>query len=436
MNDPPQSLHTRSPHLAKIVFGVMLAVYFFASFQRTAIPGMIFDELQTDLRLSASSVVLMGSMFTWVYGGMQIVVGFLADRFGGARMFLLGGVVLLAGSVWFPLAGSTAALFTARTLTGFGASFIYLSIVNELGRLFCAQYFTVWLSVVMAVGHSGGMTATLPFERVVTAFGWRPALLRVAALLAVVLAIAGLVLRRFCESRRAGTPLPLTAGVSEIFRQRRNWPLIASNLIAFPLLSTVQTLLGKKLLQDVGGMSSPRAATSILMMTVTLTVCVVLGGILPQLFGKRRKPWVIAGAFMLLVGIGALLAGVVLRAPGWVFLLGCILLGTYCIGAPSNSTIMKELNRPEAVASAVSVVNSLAFIGSGLVGQASGCILGCYRDTATVTASGIVYPPAAYGAVLCFLVAVAVLNLVFTCLAPETRGRARTPGRQAPTCIC
>jgi predicted MFS family arabinose efflux permease len=412
--------------LARVAFAAMAAVYFFSYFHRAAVPGTIFNELQADLGLSAASVVLMGSMFTWIYGGMQIAVGFLADRYGGTRTFLAGGVIMFVGAAWFPLAGSTAALFAARALTGLGASFLYLSIVRELGRLFVAKSFTAWLGVLMAVGYCGGMAATLPFERVAAAFGWRHSLLAVAALIFAALALSGLVVRRLGSGRHGGQPLSL-AVLGEIFRQRRLWPLLASGLIAFPLLFVIQTVLGKKFLQDFGGLSSPLAAAAMLLMAAVGATCVMLGGVIPRRLGRRRKPWLMAGALMLLAAAGLLLAGTLLRAPGWVFLLGYLLLAASSVATPSLATTMKELNQPQAVASAIAVVNGLAYIGSGLIGQAGGWILGRYRDAATVTASGVVYPPAAYVALFCFLTALAGANLIFTYRMPETRSRTLTP---------
>jgi len=404
----------------------MVVVYFFSYFQRTAVPGTIFNELQSDLGLSASSVVLMGSMFTWIYGGMQIVVGFLADRYGGTRTFLFGGMIMFAGAACFPLTHSVGALYTARAITGFGASFIYLSIVKELDRLFGTRNFTAWLGVLIAVGYCGGMTATLPFERAAAAFGWRHALLAVAALILVALAISGLVLRRLGPAPRAALPLPLTC-LGEIFRQRRCWPLLASSLISFPLMFVIQTVLGKKFLQDFGGLSSPLAAASILIMATVSTVCVMLGGILPRRLGKRRKPWLLAGSIMILAATVLLLAGTLLRAPGWLFLVGYIFLAASSIATPSNTTTMKELNRPEAVASVISVINGLAYIGSGMIGQAGGWILGRYHDSASLTAAGVVYPQAAYVSLCCFLTLLAGANLIFVYLIPETRSRMFAP---------
>src|SRR5512137_2690800 len=115
-----------------LVFPAMASVYFFAYFQRVAVPGTIFNELQADLKLSAATVASLGSMFTWIYGGMQIFVGMLADRFGGIRTLLAGGLAMATGALLFPLAPSTVPLFAARAVTGLGASFIYLSILKEL----------------------------------------------------------------------------------------------------------------------------------------------------------------------------------------------------------------------------------------------------------------------------------------------------------------
>lgn len=422
----PSNPKRTPPSLATAAFTAMVTVYFFSYFQRTAVPGTIFNELQTEMGLTASSVALMGSMFTWIYGGMQIVVGYLADRYGGTRAFLCGGVILLAGSAWFPLATSTGALFSARAITGLGASFMYLSIIKELGRFFGNRSFTFWLGTLMAVGYSGGITATLPFERAAAAFGWRHTLLAIAAMIAASLAAAALALRRLGPAPSAAQEIQ-PAALGEIFRQRRSWPLLASNLIAFPILFVIQTVLGKKFLQDFGGLSSPTAATFILIMATVSTVSVMLGGFLPRRFGRRRKPWLLAGALAVLASSGCLLTGTLLRAPGWVFLFGYILLALSSLAAPSITSTMKELNSPALVASSISVINGLAYIGSGIIGQIGGWILGRHYEDATVTASGVVYPPAAYVALCGFLAALAVVNVIAVCLVPETRSKTLAP---------
>lgn len=405
-----------------VAFAAMGAVYFFSYFQRAAIPGTIFNQLQQDLALSATAVAAMGSMFTWIYGGMQIVVGILADRYGGVRTLMGGGVVMLAGSTIFPLAGSAGLLFASRALTGLGASCMYLSIVRELDRLFGPQRFTMALGVLLAMGYAGGMAATLPFEWTVSAFGWRQTLLAVAGLMALALAVAGLVLGRLGPEHDA-RERPSLAVFGAMLRNRPAYPLLASSLIMFPIVFVIQTVLGKKSLQDFAGLSSEAAAAFILLMASISTAAVLLGGCLPRLFANRRRPGLRAGAIMLLLSTLVLLGAALGRAPGWVYLAGYVLLALSITGVPVGTATMKELNPPGSAAASLSLMNGLAYVGCGTVGQVGGLILEHYRATAVAGAGGLVYPLRAYVALFAFLAAIATLNLVLIWLVPETNGR-------------
>ena len=73
---PQPAAATGSPVAVRVVaFAAMAVIYGLAYFQRTGIPGTIFDELQHDFGLSASAVTALGAVFIYVYAGMQLVVG-------------------------------------------------------------------------------------------------------------------------------------------------------------------------------------------------------------------------------------------------------------------------------------------------------------------------------------------------------------------------
>ncbi len=400
----------------------MLSVYFFSYFQRVAIPGTIFNDLQKDLGLSASAVAAMGSMFTWIYGGMQIVVGILADRFGGARTLLAGGLMMLAGSMAFPLLHSTPLLVAARALTGLGASFMYLSIVKELDRLFGHSHFTLWLGIMLAAGYCGGMLGTLPFEQAAAAFGWRPSLLAVAGMMCAAWLFAWFVLRRLGGEAHLERPISL-APLADVLRNRRCIPLLAGSFIFFPLFFVIQAVLGKKFLQDFGGLSSAAASGFIMAMTAVSAACVAVGGYLPRHFKNRRKPCFVGGAAMLLLAVILLLAGTMASAPRHVFLCAYILMAISSGGITSGTAIIKELNHPESVAASISLQNAAAYIGCGCIGQAGGAILDIYKGTAVENAGRIIYPHSAYVALFIFLLLMALVNLIFTILVSETHGR-------------
>lgn len=123
-----------------LIFLSINAVYFFAYFQRIAVPGTIFNELQTSFLLSASAVATLGTLYLYIYGGMQFFAGIMADRLGAGRVLITGGALLSAGSILFPLSHSLTYHFAVGWfLFGYillavssGASPVYTTSMKEL----------------------------------------------------------------------------------------------------------------------------------------------------------------------------------------------------------------------------------------------------------------------------------------------------------------
>ena len=280
---------TASPLAGRAVaFAAMVVIYGIAYFQRTGIPGTIFDELQHDFRLSASAVTALGALFVYVYAGMQLVVGVAADRYGGRRTLLFGSTIMCAGSLLFPCAHSTAMLFTSRALIGFGSSFVYLSIVKEVDTLFAPCHFAGLLGLAMLASYAGNIAATLPFERAVHGFGWRDTLMAVAGMSVVAVVVAWVVLRRLSHVpvHRHGVPYAL---LWDVLCNRRSRPLLVCGMINFPIAFVIQGVLGKKFLEDAVGLSSAHAAAFVLVMASVCGVAAACGGPVLRLTGPTPQ---------------------------------------------------------------------------------------------------------------------------------------------------
>jgi len=404
----------------------MLVLYFFAYFQRAGIPGTIFDELQQDFRMSASAVTGVGAVFFYVYACMQLVVGLAADRFGGGRTLLFGGAFMCVGALTFPLTHSVPALYASRVLIGFGSSFIFLSIVKEVDVLFAPRHFATLMGVVLMVSYVGGIASTLPFERAAHAFGWRDSLMGVGMMTVAAFAVAWLVLRRLNHSVPGRTSAPLSL-LRDVIRNSRSRPLLVGALINFPVVFVIQSSLGKKFLQDTTGLSSAGAATFVLVMAAVCGVAGVCGGLALRLTGQHRKPLLVGGAGVILLSALIMLVGVLTAAPGWLFLAAYVLLALSNLASPAAVATMKELNRPDAVAVAISVLNALVYVGVAVLGNVGGAILDIFRSGARVTEDGIVYPGAAYATLFVVLSVLGLVSLLVTAIfVPETRGRAIT----------
>ena len=422
MNRPPQSA---LPLRAKIAIILpLITLYFFSYFQRVAVPGTIFDELQLEFAVTASAVTALGAITFYLYGGAQMFVGVLVDRFGAARVTFAGGALMVLGAFLFPMAPSIGALYAARALVGLGVSAMYLCMVKELDRLFGPRLFPQLLGVALFLGYSGGLVATYPLQRAVSTFGWRASFLCAAILIAAALAWALTVLRR--DPRAGGRTGFSWRQALAVLCNRGSIPPLVSGAINFMIYFLFQAAIGKKFLEDFAGISGGRASSFTFVMVLCCMVTIFLSGFVSRLIGNRRKPVLVASCALTLVLLCALLFGMARGAPGWAYL--AIYTGFAASASGSamfSSCLVKEVNPANLVAVSIGMANSMAYLTIAVCVNLAGLVLDLFRNEAVVTEHSIIYPPQAYAALFWGLLALAVVSLVAACLARETRGVCR-----------
>lgn len=423
-NDAETSLWSRKRELLALL--VMVFIYFFSFFQRTAVPGTIFNQLQTDMSLTATGVTALGAMMIYIYATAQIFVGILADRFGGGRVLVAGGLVLALGSIAFPLAQEPWLLYLARAVTGLGAAFMYLSIVKEIDVLMGPRHFPTLIGPTLFIGYSGGLVATAPFDWAARNFGWRQSLLVVGMATLVCVVLTALVLRRLRHLVSEGKGVSLRP-LWGILRNRRCWPLWIWACISFPIYFTFQSSVGKKFLEDVAGMSSAGAARVLFLMVALGIGLAFFNGVFLRFTSHRRRPHLIASAAVALVAMALMWAGVVTNAPAWLFVVGCMTLAvSMALGTPAV-TVMKELNSRDEVAQAVSVMNFIVYLGVAMIANLSGIVLDRFAADVTVSTERTIYPPVAYATLLAVLACLALICLIASFRIPETIGESGPP---------
>ena len=405
------------------ILACMCAIYFFSYFQRVAIPGTIFDELQSDFQTSANAVAWLGAMCFYIYGAMQLVAGLLSDRFGAAKVLLGGGLLLSLGSIAFPLSPSLPFLYASRALVGLGASLIYISIVKALDGLFGADNFAQYLGIALFLGYSGGLAGTFPFERLVSLMRWRPALLLVGILCAIAVTAAAVLFRATGRMQHRGAPPPLRV-VPEILRNRESVLILIVGSGSFSVSFLVLTTIGKKFLVDYAGMtSSAAAACTFLMMLVTM-LATLSSGFLSRHLNNRRKPIVMASSLFVVMAVSLLLICLEYGVRGVWFLPSYVLLGLGGIGFPMSSALVKELNRPEAVGASTGVLNGACYLTVAVVTNLVGLIMDRFEAGAVKTASAVIYPKEAYVGIAVLCLVIALISLIAAFFLRETHGRS------------
>ena len=165
-----------------VVFASVLLTYLFMSSQRTA-PGLITEQVMLDFNVTATTIGLLASIQFFVYTGLQIPMGILADRFGPNFFLMIGAILTGFGTIIYSLGTHEFALFFARILTGIGDATIWVNMVLILSRWFNAKEFTSLIGVVAATGSLGFLLATVPFSLWVDLLGWRAAFFSTGLLL-------------------------------------------------------------------------------------------------------------------------------------------------------------------------------------------------------------------------------------------------------------
>lgn len=360
-----------------LMLGTGVMLYFFANLQRVAIPGSIFNELQSDLNVGAKYITALSSMFMYIYAAGQLCAGLLADRYGGERVIAFGGLLFCTGSIIFPFCTSLTMLYFCRFLVGMGASAIYLSLVKILATRF-PKKFPILLGFFLLWGYTGGMVATAPLVYMVKEITWQTTMLIFGAgsFVSYLLFLLSKHLVRL--PRPTSAPFSFMVFV-ELLKRKHNRNMILYSACSFGTYYCIHTVIGKKFLEDFCHMPTATAAWFIFIVGLIASVSGFCMALISQLCGGRRK------IFLVISG------GVAVFSYGFILLALCCEWRTYFVGfllfavawfanqATINVPIMKDTNVPEAMGAIVSLSNGLVYLMVAILGNTVGLLLDLFE---------------------------------------------------------
>jgi MFS family permease len=397
-------------------------IYFCSYFQRIAVPGTIFDELQSAFTLSASGVAALAAIYLYIYGGLQPLVGILVDSWGAGRTILASGLLLSIGSLLFPLSHSVFMLYFTRVLIGIGAAMVFVSLAKEVDELFGVKDFPLFLSFGIIMGYTGGLFGTYPFEQLVRLQGWRAALSLVGILGVACLFIAAVLFYRTGRLRQK-KGIIWGGYFLQVLKNRSFYPLILTGSLNFSIYFLLQATIGKKFLQDFCGLSSGKAASFTFIMMLVCMAGVLLAG-LGSTYFRRRRPFLLFSALATLASSLMLLAGVQGDWPRGFFLACYILLAMASSLTPVFATSAKELNPREASGTSIGIINASMYIVVALLTSAGGFILDAFSHEAIKTPTAVLYPMEAYRMIFMVCSALAVVSFISSLKIRESAGEA------------
>ncbi|MFD6418930.1 MFS transporter [Streptomyces sp. NPDC060194] len=383
-----------SPRRRVLVLAICCMSLLIVSLDNTVL-NVALPSMRRDLDASVAGMQWTIDAYTLVLASLLMLAGSTADRIGRRKVFKIGLVVFVAGSVLCSVAPNLEALIAARALQAVGGSMLNPVAMSIITNTFTepkerARAIGVWGGVVGISMAAGPVIGGLLVDSV----GWRAIfwLNLPIGLLALLLTWAYVPESRAPKPRRAdpvgqllviallasltyaiieSVPLLLVVSAAALaglllYEPRRDEPLIdvrffrsapfsGATVIAVSAFAALGgfLFLNTLYLQDVRGLSALDAGLHMLPMAVLTLVCAPLSG---RLVGARgpRIPLLIAGLGM--TASGVLFAALDAETSNPTLFLGYVLfgLGFGVVNAPITNTAVSGMPRAQAgVAAAV-----------------------------------------------------------------------------------
>lgn len=232
-----------APGPGAAAWGVVAATFLatFTSFGVVYSFGAFFGPMADEFGSRRSATAFFFSITTFLYFGLGVFSGRIADRIGPRRVLLTGAALMVAGL----LATSRVQSLWVGYLTyglgvGTGVACAYVPMVAAVGGWFERQRAAALGLAVAGIGV-GTLVQGPVTERLIDHHGWRRTYVIMAVAAGALLLVASLGARRPPAVRAAPAAVPLRESIG---RSRPFWLLYAASLLAAIPLFTPFVFLG------------------------------------------------------------------------------------------------------------------------------------------------------------------------------------------------
>lgn len=175
--------------------------------------------LKEEWHISPSQLGVLFSAFFWTYTAMQLVSGWVVDRFDVNRVIALGYVVWSLATAATGLARDFAMLLVMRLLLGIGESVIIPGSSKILARSLPESSRGIANGLLFTAMQGGAVVGTLGCGLLMARYGWRPAFIGTGLVSLLWLP----AWRRWMPRSRVTTAVLGMPKMIEIARRRSFW---------------------------------------------------------------------------------------------------------------------------------------------------------------------------------------------------------------------
>lgn len=156
---------------AWLVWGTGVAAYVLSITNRTSLSAVGVDAAER-FQADAATLSMFAVVQLAVYGGMQLPIGVLLDRFGSRPIMTIGMVLMAVGQLTMALSPSVGVAIVARMLLGAGDAAVFPAVLRLVATWFPAQRGPVMVQLTGIIGQAGQLVAVIPLSALLHATTW------------------------------------------------------------------------------------------------------------------------------------------------------------------------------------------------------------------------------------------------------------------------
>ena len=161
------------PFRASTVVLMLLCLMYFITYLDRVNVSTAAEGFAKDFGLNKTEIGLVFSGFAYPYLVLQIIGGWVSDRFGARRTLIACGVLWTVATALTGLATGLATLLVARVLLGLGEGATFPASTCAMSRWFAKESRGFVQGVTHACARAGNTVAPMIVAAVMTAYGWR-----------------------------------------------------------------------------------------------------------------------------------------------------------------------------------------------------------------------------------------------------------------------
>lgn len=203
---PPGPRPRRTPRLELIIVaGCLISMI---GFGLRADFGLFTKPISDELGWGREVYSLAIALQNLIWGAFQPIAGGIADRYGTARVLVLGAVIYIVGMLLIPMADTPLELYlTAGVLVGIGiATTSFALVMASFARCVPESKRSLVMGVATAAGSMGQFVFVPVGQGFLNAFGWQAAIIYLAFFVLLIIPLAWPLRGKAENATGGGTP--------------------------------------------------------------------------------------------------------------------------------------------------------------------------------------------------------------------------------------